>query len=96
MQLLDLLLVALVLVLDEVLHQLRGLIPEVIVAHIHFDFVVVNVHNVGADGVQEVAVMADHDDGAVKVQQEVLQPVDGVDVQVVGGLVHHQDVRIAE
>ena len=40
--------------------------------------------------------MADHDDGALKVQQEVLQPVDGVDVQVVGGLVHHQNVRIAE
>ena len=37
-----------------------------------------------------------HDDGAGEVQQEVLQPVDGVDVQVVGGLVHHQDVRVAE
>ena len=40
--------------------------------------------------------MAHHDHGALKVQQEVLQPVDGVDVQVVGGLVQQQDVRIAE
>ena len=40
--------------------------------------------------------MADHDDGTLKVQQEVLQPVDGVDVQVVGGLVQQQDVGITE
>ena len=40
--------------------------------------------------------MADHDDGALEVQQKVLQPVDGVDVQVVGGLVQQQDIRIAE
>ena len=40
--------------------------------------------------------MGDHDDGALEVQQEVLQPVHRVDVQVVGGLVHHQQVGIAE
>ena len=40
--------------------------------------------------------MADHDHGALEVQQEVLQPVHRVDVQVVGGLVHHQQVGIAE
>ena len=50
----------------------------------------------GTHGVQEVPVVADHDDGALKVQQEVLQPVHGVYVQVVGGLVHHQQVGIAE
>ena len=32
----------------------------------------------------------------LEVQQEVLQPVHRVDVQVVGGLVHHQQVGIAE
>ena len=40
--------------------------------------------------------MADHDDGAGEIQQEVLQPVHRVDVQVVGGLVHHQKVGAAE
>ena len=37
-----------------------------------------------------------HDDGALEVQQEVLQPVDGLNVQVVGGLVQQDDVRLAE
>ena len=40
--------------------------------------------------------MADHDDGALKVQQKVLQPVNGGNVQVVGRLVHHQDVGVAK
>ncbi len=40
--------------------------------------------------------MGDHDDGALKVQEEVLQPVGGGDVQVVGGLVHHEDVGVSE
>ena len=96
LQLLDLLLVALVLVLDELLHQLGGLIPEVVVAHVHLDLAVVDIHDVGTHGVQEVTVVADHDDGAGEVQQEVLQPVDRVNVQVVGGLVHHQQVGVAE
>ncbi len=41
-------------------------------------------------------VVAHGNDHAGKVQQEVLQPVDGLDVQVVGGLVQHDDVGIAE
>ena len=96
LQLLGLLLVLLVLVLHQVLHELGGVVPEVVVAHVHLDLVVVDVHDVGADGVEEVAVVADHNHRALKVQQEVLQPVHRVDVQVVGGLVQQQDVRIAE
>ena len=40
--------------------------------------------------------MADHDDGAVVVQQEVVEPLHGGNVQVVGGLVQQQDVGVAE
>ena len=40
--------------------------------------------------------MGYHNHRALEVQEEVLQPVDGVDVQVVGGLVHHQQVGVAE
>ena len=40
--------------------------------------------------------MAHHDHGALKVQQKVLQPVGGGDIQVVGRLVHHQDVGVAK
>ena len=38
------------------------------------------------------AVVGDDDDGAGVGGQEVFQPGDGVDVQVVGGLVEHEDV----
>ena len=40
--------------------------------------------------------MGDHDDGAGEIQEEIFQPVDGFDVQVVGGFVQHHNVRIAE
>ena len=78
------------------MNQLRGLIPEIVVAHIHFNLVVIDIDDVGTDGVEEVAVVADHDNGAGELQKKILQPVDGVNVQVVGGLVHHQDIGVAE
>ena len=40
--------------------------------------------------------MAHRDDHAGEVQKEILQPVDGFDVQIVGRLVQHDDVGIAE
>ena len=96
LQLFNLLLVALVLVADHGLDHLGGLVPEVIVTDVHLDLTVVDIHGVGADGVQEVAVVGNGDDHAGEVQQEVFQPVDGFDVQVVGGLVQHDDIGVAE
>ena len=40
--------------------------------------------------------MADDDQRPGKIHQEILQPGDGPVVQVVGGLVQQQDVRISE
>ena len=40
--------------------------------------------------------MADHDDGAVVIHQELFQPVDGLNVQTVGGLVQQDDGGLAE
>ena len=40
--------------------------------------------------------MADYNHGIFKVNEEVLQPFDGAQVQVVGRLVQKQDVRISE
>ena len=40
--------------------------------------------------------MGYHNNRAFKVQQEVFQPVDRVNVQVVGGLVHHQQIGITK
>ena len=50
----------------------------------------------GADVVEEVAVVGYHDDRAEVLGQEVLQPCDGVNIQMVGRLVHEDDVRIPE
>ena len=51
-----------------------------------------------ADGVQKVTVMADHDDeaGVLVIQNEVFQPVDGLNVEVVGRLVEHDDVGLSK
>src|SRR3546814_15207066 len=42
--------------------------------------------------VEEIAVVADQDDGAVVVGQLLLQQVEGLDVEVVGRLVEDQQV----
>ena len=96
LQFLDFFLVLLVLVPDHSLDHLAGFIPEVVVAHVHLDLAVVDIHGVGADGIQEVPVVGDGDDHAGEVQQEILQPVDGLDIQVVGGLVQHDNIRVSE
>ncbi len=50
----------------------------------------------GADLIQEVAVVRDDDHGAGTVVQHVFQPADGVDIEVVGRFVQQQDIRIGE
>ena len=50
----------------------------------------------GADVVEEVAVVADHQHRALVVHEEVLQPHHAGEVKVVGGLVEQQHVRVAE
>ena len=45
------------------------------------------------DCVQKLAVVADHDHGALVALEPGLQPDQGVQVQVVGGLVEQQQVR---
>ena len=44
---------------------------------------------------EEVAVVAHHEDGARPVGEDFLQPEDAIDVEMVGRLVHQQDVRLA-
>ena len=40
--------------------------------------------------------MGHHDDRVFEIDEEVLQPCDGVQIQMVGGLVQEQYVRIAK
>ena len=47
----------------------------------------------GGDVVQELAVVGDQQQRAPEGFQVILEPFDGLDVQVVRGLVQQQDVR---
>ena len=68
----------------------------VVAAGIRDDRLVVDVGDVRADVVQEVAVVRDDDQRAVVAVEEVLQPVDRVQVEVVRRLVEQQRRRVAE
>ncbi len=51
------------------------------------------LHGDGADVVEEGAVVGDDQHGAAQVGEVALQPVDGVEVEVVGRLVEEQQIR---
>ena len=48
------------------------------------------------DPLEEVAVVGDHDEGAGPAVEEVLEHVEGLDVEVVGGLVEQQHVGLGQ
>src|SRR5690606_14166101 len=50
------------------------------------------VHHVGAHAVQEVTVVGNDDHCAVALVENVLEPADGIDVQVVGWFVQQHDI----
>ena len=54
----------------------------------------VQLHNAGGHVVQKRAVVGDGDDAALEVDQQTLQPLDRVQVQVVGRLVEQQHLRL--
>ena len=68
----------------------------VVPAGVRDDGLVVDVRDVRAHLVEEVAVVRDHDQRAVVLDEELAQPVDRVEVQVVGRLVQQQRLRVAE
>ncbi|RMU70218.1 hypothetical protein ALP23_05335, partial [Pseudomonas syringae pv. apii] len=68
----------------------------VIVAREQAQLAVIQVSHVRAHAVQEVTVVGDDDHQAVTLGQDVFQPANGVDVQVVGRFVEQQHFRIGE
>ena len=48
------------------------------------------------DAVQEVPIVRDHHDRRRSRVEHALEPADGIDVQMVGGLVEQQDIRVGE
>ena len=69
---------------------------EVVVAGIGGDLAAVDLGDAGHDPVHEVAVVRRHQERAGPLLQERLEPDDRFDVEMVGRLVHQQDVGLAE
>ena len=93
LQFLDLLLVLLVDILLLTGCHLGIFIPEIVVADVHLNLAEVDIADMCADLIEEVAVMADDDYRIREIQQEVFQPADGLDIQIVGRFVQQQDIR---
>ncbi|MNH15483.1 hypothetical protein D3C79_750970 [compost metagenome] len=55
----------------------------------------IEIDDPGRQLVDELPIVGDEDDGAAKILEELFQPVDGVDVQVVGRLVQQQQIGVA-
>ena len=55
----------------------------------------IEIDDPGRQLVNELPIVGDEDDGAAKILEELFQPVDGVDVQVVGRLVQQQQIGVA-
>jgi len=68
----------------------------VVIAGIGDDGFVVDVSDVGANGVEEVAIVADDDESAVIAFEELFEPGDRLEVEVVGRLVEEKRLRMAE
>ena len=95
-QFLALLLRLLTLVLRLTKGQLRRLIPERIVAREHRHLAKVDIDRLRRNGIEEVAVVA-HDEHALFQRTQVfLQPLHGIEVEVVGRLVEQQVVGVSE
>ena len=63
-----------------------------VVAGLHHDAAIFEGHDLVADAVEEVAVVGDADDGAFEDGEGFLQHAEGGEVEVVGGLVEHDEV----
>src|SRR5208282_2610896 len=68
----------------------------VVSACISDDGLVIDVGDVGADAVEKMAIVRDHDQHTLVLIEKSLQPVDRVKIEVVGGFVEQQRLRMSE
>ena len=54
----------------------------------------VELQDAGRQALQEASIVGDEEQGPGEVLEEALEPINGVDVQMVGGLVQQQQVRL--
>ena len=71
--------------------QILGVVNFVVVDTSHRNF-----DGAGGDVVHEFTVVADHDDRFAVIYQEIFQPLDRFDVQMVGRLVEQEYVRFLQ
>ena len=76
------------------LRPLQGVVA--VVAPIRFQPAKGHVPDAGGDLVQEVAVVGHHHQAAGPLQQRPLQPFQGLQIEVVGGFVQQQQVRLLQ
>ena len=69
---------------------------EVIVAGVGDDFASVDFGDLGDDAVHELAVVRGHEQGTGVGLQKLLKPDNAFEVEVVGGLVHQEDVGASQ
>jgi hypothetical protein len=67
-----------------------------VVSRVAGELAVVELQDGTCDRVQEVSVVRDDEDGGLGVLDEVLQPLYGAQVQVVGRLVEEDEIRLGE
>ena len=72
---------------------LLGVGELVVVPRVDANRLVVDVHDVGRDVVEEAMVMGDHQRAALEIAEKTLEPADRHDVEVVGRLVEQQHLR---
>ncbi len=70
-----------------------GLFERAVVAGVELQLSGLDVHRVGGGLVEKIAVVRDQHQGAGEPIQKPFQPQQGVEVQVVGGLIEEQQVR---
>ena len=84
------------LVLSLTQGKLRRLIPERVVTGEDGDLAEVDVDGLRGNSIEEVTVVADDENALLKRTQVFFQPLNGVEVEVVGRLVEQQVVGVSE
>jgi hypothetical protein len=66
---------------------------RLVIAGVDDELAGIDLDDRGGDAIDEVAVVRDQQQRSLVGGEEALEPFDGFDVQVVRGLVEHEDVR---
>lgn len=79
---------------DRFLGQLLFLLDQVLleIARVGAELSPIELHDARGHAVQEAAVVRDGDDAALEVDQQLFEPFDRIEVEVVGGFVEQQHV----